>query len=154
MASGFEEDALVAVLDLLKLALLTPTKGVLGKVSDGCEHAADELRILSRYWIARNVPQQEPCLAVDEKYLSDLKGERGPQGHLGLGGPTQARADPPPHCPRVERATHLGVHGAGQIPDRLRNRADDELADDGIQGLDHLFACVTDLAADRVAQHR
>jgi hypothetical protein len=79
MTCRFDEDALVAIVNIVQLALSAPAKGVLCKVADGGQHATDEVRVLAYSRIAGSVPQQQPRLAMDEEYLLHLKGKSCPQ---------------------------------------------------------------------------
>ncbi len=42
---SFNQDAPIAILDLVKLSLLPPPKRFLNEVTDGGQHAADEIRV-------------------------------------------------------------------------------------------------------------
>ncbi len=94
--SRLKEDASLAVLDLIKLALLAPAKGLLGKIPNGCQHAADEIGIGRYLALTGDVLQQQAGLAVDEKDLCHLKGQRLTNRDLCIRDAAQARAQAPP----------------------------------------------------------
>ena len=62
--------------------------------------------------------------------------------------------EPACDCLRGERCSHPSIDRPGQIADGLRYRAADELAEDRVERLDHLFAAVLDLVAYHIAQDR
>jgi hypothetical protein len=42
---SLNQAAQVAILDLVQLAFLSPTEGVLGKIADGRQHTADQVSV-------------------------------------------------------------------------------------------------------------
>jgi hypothetical protein len=91
---------------------------------------------------------------VDKEDLGHLKGQRLPENHLCARDTAEPRFQAPPDGLRTERGAHPGVYSTDQVTDGHRHRADDQLPDDGVEGLHHLVAGIADLASDGVAQHR
>ena len=62
--------------------------------------------------------------------------------------------EPPQVVSRAERRPHPAINRAGQVANRFRDRAGDELSDDRVQRLDHLGAVFAHLPPNRIAQDR
>ncbi len=130
---SLDENAAVAVLDLVELAFLAATERLRRKVADGGQHAADQVRVLGSCAIraraigagglAVQMQQQEAAVAMHEEELGHGERQRIPQRQLCLGYAGRTRAQPAEEVGRADGCPHPLVDRAGQVADRFRDRA-------------------------------
>jgi hypothetical protein len=110
---GLDQDTPIAILDFVQVPALAASKGILDKVSNCGQHAADKVRIERFVDGLGDVPQQQACLSMDEKNLIHGKRQRVSQGHLSAGDTADLGLQTAPDCTRAERGAHLAVDVAG-----------------------------------------
>ena len=85
MLSRFNQDLMLTILNLVQPLVLVIAKCVRGKVTNGRQHAADQIGIGQLVLlIQRLVPEQQPALPVDQKRFGYTKRQRVAQDQITL----------------------------------------------------------------------
>ncbi len=106
---------------------LAATERVPDEVLDGAEHSRNELRILARGVVCRDVTDEEAALLVDQEEVLDAVDERVAEHHVCERRPGATRLDPPQQPSPREAVLERLIEGLERTLQSLRDR----LADGG-----------------------
>ncbi len=139
---------------VLSPMLLGALEGIAHEILDRRQHRGDELRVLARRILGRDMRDEEPGVVMDEKDVLDRVDEGVLQHDLAEGFPGPPGLEPPAQAPPGEAVLQRFIERLEGIVDRLADRLADRRDDHGMENVDQRPGVVADRDLRRLLERR